>query len=116
MNAGARPQRVLWAGTGTKDPAASDTLYVGSLVAPYTVNTLPAKTLLAFAEHGTFSAILGHDLEAAEATIDFHARSGIDLVLLAAKLQEDGVAAFTRSWHDTLEFLSRKGGSATSPR
>ena len=116
MNAGARPQRVLWAGTGTKDPAAPDTLYVGSLVAPYTVNTLPAKTLLAFADHGTFGALLGHDLEAAEATIDFHVRSDIDLVALAAKLQEDGVAAFTKSWHDTLECISRKSGSAIPPR
>jgi transaldolase len=112
MNAGARPQRVLWASTGTKDPAAPDTLYVTPLAAPYTVNTMPEKTLLAFADHGTVGEPMPADGGDAEAVVAAHARAGVDLAALAAQLQADGAKAFVKSWNDLLAGLEKKTAAA----
>ncbi len=112
QNAGARPQRVLWASTGTKDPSAPDTLYVKALAAPYTVNTVPEATLLAFADHGDVGAPLAADGGDAEEIIARHARAGIDVDALAAQLQEDGAKAFVKSWNELIEGIARKTGAA----
>ena len=96
--AGARPQRLLWASTGTKDPAAPDTLYVEALAAPKTINTIPERTLLAFADHGKVGATLPADGGDAEAVIDEFRRGGVDNEVLASRLQGEGVQAFARSW------------------
>ncbi len=99
--AGAHPQRLLWASTGTKDPAASDTLYVEALAAPDTVNTMPDKTLLAFADRGRVGAPMATDGGDAEAVIAAVAGRGVDVDGLAEQLQKEGGAAFSKSW-DTL--------------
>ena len=96
--AGARPQRLLWASTGTKDPAAPDTLYVEALAAPDTINTIPDKALLAFADHGKVGAPLPADGGYAEAVLEEFRREGVDDEALAARLQREGVEAFTASW------------------
>ncbi len=109
--AGARPQRLLWASTGTKDPAAPDTLYVEALAAPDTVNTIPEKTLLAFAEHGKVSDVLPVDTvnaEMVEAVIAEFTREGIDDEALAARLQREGAESFTKSWHDLIDCIAAK--------
>ncbi|MEY2667867.1 MAG: hypothetical protein RJA59_505 [Pseudomonadota bacterium] len=116
MNAGARPQRVLWASTGTKDPAAPDTLYVTSLAAPYTVNTMPEKTLLAFADHGTVGEAMAADGGDADAVVAAHARAGVDVDALASRLQADGAKAFVKSWNELIEGLARKTGAAGKDR
>ncbi|MEK7393402.1 MAG: transaldolase [Fibrobacterota bacterium] len=108
MNAGARPQRLLWASTGTKDSRAPDTLYPSALVAPFTVVTLPEKTLLAFADHGEFGSLLGEDLKEAERTIASHSEAGVDIDAMAAKLQTEGVASFVASWNKVLERIRIK--------
>jgi transaldolase len=112
QNAGARPQRVLWASTGTKDPSAPDSLYVKALAAPYTVNTVPEATLLAFADHGEVGAPIPADGGDAEEVIARHARAGVDVDALAAQLQADGARAFVKSWNDLLEGLARKAAAA----
>ena len=112
QNEGARPQRVLWASTGTKDPAAPDTLYVKALAAPYTVNTIPEGTLLAFADHGETGPLLAVDGGDAEEVIRRHARAGIDVDALAAQLQEDGAKAFVKSWTELLDGIARKTDAA----
>ena len=112
QNEGARPQRLLWASTGTKDPAASDVLYVKALAAPYTVNTIPEATMLAFADHGEVGAVLAADGGGAEEVLARHARAGIDVDVLAAQLQEDGAKAFVKSWNELLEGIARKTASA----
>jgi len=106
--AGARPQRLLWASTGTKDPAAPDTLYVQALTAPGTINTLPEKTLLAFADHGKVGSALPADGGYAEAVIEEFHREGVDDDALAARLQREGVAAFASSWHALLTRIGEK--------
>jgi transaldolase len=111
-NEGARPQRLLWASTGTKDPAASDVLYVEALAAPFTVNTVPEGTLLAFADHGKVGAPLAVDGGDAEAVIGLHARAGVDVDALAAQLQEDGAKAFVKSWNELLAGIARKAAAA----
>jgi transaldolase len=108
LNAGARSQRLLWASTGTKDPAASDVLYVTSLVAPHTVNTMPEQTLLAMADHGTVGAMLAHDGGDAEDVLARFAKAGVDVDALAEQLQRDGAAAFVKSWNDLLACLADK--------
>ncbi len=108
---GARPQRLLWASTGTKDPAASDTLYVQALAAPGTINTLPEPTLLAFAEHGTVDGAMPTDGGYAEVVIEEFRREGGDDDALAAQLQREGVAAFARSWHALLTRIGEKCAS-----
>ena len=106
--AGARPQRLLWASTGTKDPAAPDTLYVQALAAPGTINTLPDKTLLAFADHGQVGRPLPADGGDAEAVIEAFRREGVDDHALAERLQREGVDAFATSWHALLARLREK--------
>ncbi len=106
--AGAQPQRLLWASTGTKDPAASDTLYVQALAAPGTVNTLPEKTLLAFADHGELHEPLPQDGGYAEVLIQEFRREGVDEEALAARLQREGVDAFATSWYALLTRIREK--------
>ena len=89
-NAGARPQRLLWASTGTKDPRAPDTLYIESLAAPFTVNTMPEGTLQAFADHGSVPGTLPADGGDCEEALAQFTRAGIDIDALAAKLQDEG--------------------------
>ncbi|MEO5988437.1 MAG: transaldolase [Candidatus Eisenbacteria bacterium] len=104
--AGARPQRLLWASTGTKDPAASDTLYVEALAAPDTINTIPEKTLLAFADHGQVNTALPADGGDAEVIVAECGRCGIDDTALAGRLQREGAESFDRSWNDLLACIT----------
>ncbi len=106
--AGARPQRLLFASTGTKDPRAADVLYVSALAARQTINTMPEKTLLAFAEHGSFDELLSADGGDGERTITAAERAGVDVDALALRLQQEGAEAFERSWHGLLECIARK--------
>lgn len=108
VNLGARSQRLLWASTGTKDPKASDILYVTSLAAPHTVNTMPEKTLLALADHGEIGPMLPRDGGDAEEVLGRFAEVGLDLDALAAQLQRDGAAAFVKSWKDLLTRIEQK--------
>jgi len=106
--AGAQPQRLLWASTGTKDPQASDVLYIEALAAPDTINTMPEKTLLAFAEHGVVKGGLPADGGDAEQRLAEFTRLGIDDEALAADLQRQGVVAFAESWTDLLACVTEK--------
>src|SRR6202035_3019161 len=108
FNFGARPQRLLWASTGTKDPKASDVLYIKSLAAPFTVNTMPEGTLKALADHGDLSEIMSADGGDCEAVLDEFAAAGIDVDDLAAKLQDDGAKSFVSSWNDLMEVIASK--------
>src|SRR5437879_6216862 len=108
LNAGARSQRLLWASTGTKDPKASDVLYVKSLAAPHTVNTMPEKTLPGLADHGEIGPMLPHDGGDAEEILDRFAKAGVDVNALAAQLQRDGAASFVASWKELLACLVDK--------
>jgi len=110
--AGAKPQRLLWASTGTKDPAARDTLYVEALAAPDTVNTIPEKTLRAFVEHGKVTAVLPADAGNAEALLEAFARVSVIEEALAARLQLKGADAFTASWHALLARITEKSANA----
>ncbi len=107
-NAGARPQRLLFASTGTKDPKASDVLYITALAAPFTVNTMPEGTLKAFADHGDLGEIMSADGGDSEAVLDQFAAAGIDVDELAAKLQDEGATSFVKSWNDLLNVISSK--------
>ena len=109
--AGALPQRLLVASTGTKDPNASDTLYITALAAPDTIDTMPEKTLLALADHGQLQGVMPEDGGDADATVAKIAAAGVDIDALALKLQQDGAQAFVKSWHQLLERLSDKVGS-----
>ncbi|MEO7253005.1 MAG: transaldolase [Casimicrobium sp.] len=106
--AGVHPQRLLWASTGSKDPAAPDTLYIEALAAPDTINTIPEKTLNAFADHGKLGAPMPVDGGFAEAVIDEFRREGVDEVALAERLQREGAAAFSTSWHALLSRIAQK--------
>ena len=106
--AGAHPQRLLWASTGTKDPGAPDTLYVEALAAPDTIDTLPEQTLRAFADHGKVSASLPVDGGNAEAVLDDLRREGVDERALAARLQREGAVAFAKSWRALLARIAEK--------
>ncbi len=106
--AGAHPQRLLWASTGTKDPDASDTLYVEKLAAPDTIDTIPDKTLLAFADHGKVGAVLAPDGGDAEQVIAGFAKLGIDVDALAMRLQKEGGDAFKKSWRSLLAGIQDK--------
>jgi len=106
-NAGARAQRLLWASTGTKDPEASDILYVMSLAAPHTVNTMPEATLQAFANHGAIGALLTADDNAEEILARFE-RAGIDVEALDVELQREGAKAFVDSWKALMAGLATK--------
>ena len=107
-NSGAMPQRILWASTGTKDPAASDYLYVRAMAAPHTVNTMPEKTLLAFSEHGTLGGIVSAGGGDAEDVIFRIERQGLDVAMLSKQLQKDGAASFVKSWQDLMGVLESK--------
>jgi len=109
--AGARPQRLLWASTGTKDPALPDTLYIEALAAADTVNTIPEKTLLAFADHGKVGGVLPPDEGYAEDVIAEFNSEGIDDEALAAELQRQGAESFTKSWNELMDILTAKAQS-----
>lgn len=108
FNAGARPQRLLLASTGTKDPAASDVLYIDALAAPLTVNTMPEGTLKAFADHGAPGATMPADGGDCEAVLAGFAKSGVDADALAARLQDEGAAAFVKSWNELMDVIASK--------
>ena len=107
-NAGARPQRLLWASTGTKDPKAPDTLYIKSLAAPFTVNTMPDGTLKAFADHGEVGAMLPADGGDCEDVLARFAEAGIDAGALAGRLQDEGAKSFVKSWNDLMGVIASK--------
>jgi transaldolase len=110
-NLGARPQRLLWASTGTKDPKASDILYVKALAAPFTVNTMPEATLKALATHNELNELLPADGGSSEEVLGQFAREGIDIDALADQLQNEGTESFVKSWNDLLGVISSKCAS-----
>jgi transaldolase len=110
LNEGARAQRLLWASTGTKDPNASDTLYIEALASPFTVNTMPENTLQAFADHGRVGDLLPADGDDAEEVLAEFGEAGIDVDALAARLQEEGKRAFVKSWEDLLSSIESQRG------
>jgi transaldolase len=113
-NEGARPQRLLFASTGTKDPDASDVLYVEGLAAPFTVNTMPEQTLAAFAEHGSLGESLPEDGGDAEDVLAEFAAAGVDADALAAQLQEEGKQSFDDSWADLMKTIEAERGRLSS--
>jgi transaldolase len=113
---GTRPQRLLWASTGTKDPTAPDTLYVEALAAPDTINTMPEKTLLAFAEHGKVRDVLPVDEGYAEVVLSEYIRAGINDEALAADLQREGTTAFANSWSSLMSRIDEKSELLTKTR
>jgi transaldolase len=110
-NAGARPQRLLWASTGTKDPKASDILYVKALAAPFTVNTMPEGTLNAFAQHGEIGAMVAPDGGDCEEVLAAFVKAGIDVGALAKRLQDEGAASFNKSWDDLMACIESKSAA-----
>ena len=110
-NAGARPQRLLWASTGTKDPQASEILYITALAAPLTVNTMPEATLNALAKHDAIGPVLPPDGGDCEAVLAEFSKAGIDVDALAVQLQEQGAQAFVASWKDLLAVIQAKGAA-----
>ena len=107
-NGGARPQRLLWASTGTKDPNASDVLYIKALAAPFTINTIPDATLHAFADHGVLGEPLPSDGDDAEKMIVRFAQAGVDHDRLAADLQREGTESFVKAWKELLDSIGSK--------
>nr|WP_232103585.1 transaldolase [Gimesia algae] len=110
-NVGARPQRLLWASTGTKDPNASDILYIKSLASPFTVNTMPEQTLIAFADHGELDQMLPVDGGDCEAVLTEFAKFGVDNSALATQLQDEGAKSFVKSWNELMAEISDKSDS-----
>jgi len=110
-NAGGRPQRLLWASTGTKDPEASDVLYVKTLAAPLTVNTMPEETLKALADHGELGAILPPDGGDCEEVLTEFAKAGVDIDALATRLQDEGAASFVKSWNELMAVIASKSAA-----
>ena len=108
LNAGARPQRLLLASTGTKDKAASDILYIRALAAPLTVNTMPEATLKAFADHGAVEAPMPVDGGDCETVLSEFARAGVEVDALAARLQDEGAAAFAKSWAELMDVIASR--------
>ena len=108
---GAKPQRLLWGSTGTKDPSAPDTLYVSALAAPDTIDTIPEQTLHAFADHGELQGVMPTDGGDAEAVLSQIGRAGVDIEALAAKLQQEGAQAFVKSWQQLLQRIAGKSGA-----
>ena len=108
LNAGARPQRLLWASTGTKDPSASDLLYIKALAAPFTVNTMPERTLNALAEHGKVDGILPADGGDCEEVLTRFDRAGIDIDSLATQLQDEGAGSFVKSWKELMACIASR--------
>ncbi len=110
-NLGARPQRLLWASTGTKDPKAPDTLYIKALASPFTVNTMPEGTLKAFADHGGVGGLMPPDGGDCETVLAQFAKAGIDVDALAARLQEEGAKSFVSSWNDLIAAIESKSSA-----
>ena len=106
--AGAKPQRLLWASTGTKDPNASDTLYIEGLAAPDTIDTIPEKTLRAFADHGNLKGVMAESGGNADAILNQFSKAGIDVVALAVQLQCEGAQAFVKSWQQLMQRIDDK--------
>ena len=111
FNAGARPQRLLWASTGTKDPKVSDVLYIKALAAPFTVNTMPEGTLLALADHGELGSIMSTDGGDCETVLARFSESGVKLEALATQLQDEGAKAFVKSWDELLAVIASKSSA-----
>jgi transaldolase len=116
FNAGARPQRLLWASTGTKDPKASDVLYEKALAAPFTVNTMPEGTLKGLAEHGVIGEILPVDGGDCEAVLAAFGKAGIDIDALAARLQDEGAKSFVSSWNELMDVIAAKSAALKSAK
>jgi len=114
-NAGARPQRLLWASTGTKDPKASDVLYIKALAAPFTVNTMPEGTLKALARHTSIGPPLPADGGDCEQVLAEFAKAGINIDALAAQLQVEGAMSFVQSWNDLMGVISAKCEALRGP-
>ena len=112
-NFGARPQRLLFASTGTKDPIAPDTMYVSALAAPLTVNTMPEATLKAWADHGTLGGAIPADGGDCEAVIAAHRAAGLDVDALGARLQEEGADSFVKSWRQLMDVLEARSRAIT---
>src|SRR5262249_28346964 len=110
-NSGARPQRLLWASTGTKDPKASDVLYIKALAAPLTVNTMPEGTLKALGDHGEVREILPADGGDCEEVLAQFAKAGVNVDQLAAQLQDEGAKSFVSSWHELMGVIVSKTGA-----
>jgi transaldolase len=111
---GARPQRLLWASTGTKDPKAPNTLYVDALAAPDTINTMPEKTLLAVADQNKLNSTLADDGKEAEVALTQFKQAGIDVDALALQLQQEGAQSFVKSWQQLLQRIVQKRTAAAS--
>ena len=111
FNAGARPQRLLWASTGTKDPKASDVLYIKALAAPFTVNTMPEGTLKALADHSEVATMLPVDGGDCEKVLTQFAKAGVDIDALAAQLQDEGAKSFVKSWNELLGVIDSKSAA-----
>lgn len=111
INSGGHPQRLLWGSTGTKDPKASDILYVTSLAAPGTINTMPEATLKAFANHGLRSALVALDCGDCEEVLNHFAQAGIDVESLAEQLQDEGTKSFTKSWNELMQSIEIKSAT-----
>jgi transaldolase len=112
--AGAHKQRMLWASTGVKDPAAPPDLYVSAFAAPDSIDTMPEKTLLAFAEKGTVNSVMPKDGGDAEAILKQFAVAGIDVDALAAQLQREGAQSFVKSWSDLMQIIAKKGAALSA--
>ena len=110
-NAGARPQRLLWASTGTKDPKASDVMYIKALAAAFTVNTMPEGTLKALADHGDVGPLLPADGGDCEAVLTEFSRAGIDCDALAEQLQDEGAKSFVKSWSELMSVIVSKSAA-----
>jgi transaldolase len=115
-NAGARPQRLLFASTSTKDPSAPDVLYISALAAPFTVNTMPEETLLAFADHGTVGQMVPADGGDCDQVMNELGESGTNPFELSRLLQQQGADAFAKSWHSLLECIKGKAGQVAAGR
>src|SRR5256714_6681979 len=111
FDAGARAQRLLWASTGTKDPAAPDILYIRALAAPFTVNTMPEGTLKALADHGSLGGLLTPDGGDSEEVLARFAKAGIDVGALAAQLQDEGAKSFVSSWRELMDVIVSKSAT-----
>ena len=111
FNAGAQPQRLLWASTGTKDPKASDTLYITALAAPFTINTMPEGTLKAFADHGALGPIMTADGGDCEEVLERFAKAGVNVNTLAAQLQDEGAKSFVKSWNELMAVIASRSAA-----
>ena len=110
-NAGARPQRLLWASTGTKDPRASDLLYIRALAAPFTIDTMPEATLKALADHGEIGPSMAADGGDCEAVLEQFAQAGVNVDSLAARLQDEGAKSFVKSWNELMTVIASKSAA-----